>query len=240
MKRPRVCRKIGAERTTEPFWGYHRGDDINMKKHNKTAKVIAVSIAFGFIVLMIFAYIVFLKSCSPDNYYYKININEWSEAEYYEVKEKKHLGHLPENIFCNIYEVVGFSENEILYLTEKGMIGFGNDEASYLLVNKSVDEPIKTNDITSVSIQTENGIVVIDAPDALECLTNLLHTQTGTRQSETISFNRNSTIEFNGGNLQYFCDITKQSDGTISLTMYDMKNSGFYSYNVTEIFGDFM
>ncbi len=91
-----------------------------MKKHNKTAKVIAVSIAFGFIVLMIFACIVFLKSCSPDNYYYKININEWSEAEYYEVKEKKHLGHLPENIFCNIYEVVGFSENEILYLTEIG------------------------------------------------------------------------------------------------------------------------
>lgn len=181
--------------------------------------------------------IVSLKSCqSGFEFYSKISDDEWLELEFYDGKRNEYLGKYPGNIFCNVHNLKGIVENELLCLDGSHVVGFGSNGYTKILLNKAFDEPIKRLPIKQIVITNADGsaINIADAK-TLNQIEYVLHNHAGDVCYSSVD-KFNAAIYFDiDCELLWSCIIEKRNDDSIYLIGYNQKEYKFREFDVTNI-----
>lgn len=212
-----------------------------MFETEKRKWVIHISVILIVLVFIGLFVISSFKSCQSNfKYYIDISNYEWIELEHYSGKPKEYLGKYPNNIFCNIYGLEGIDENELLYLNGSGMIGFGSNEYTKIIMNDEFEEPIKRFPIKEIVItNSESSTIKIEDVTILNQIERVLKEQTGNTYSSFLSGKFNTTVYFDVScDLSWSCVFEKRTDNSIHLIGYDQKQQEFRDYDVTDIFDD--
>ena len=79
--------------------------------------IIPISITIVILAVVGIQAVLLIKSfTTPIEYYNELYDYEWEGLDFYSAKKHKYLAINPDNGFCNVYNMKGIPENEMLYL----------------------------------------------------------------------------------------------------------------------------
>lgn len=199
------------------------------------------------IVLIILAVVgiqaVLLKKSfnTPIEYYNELYDYEWEGLEFYSAKEHKYLAKDPDNGFCNVYNMKGISENEMLYLNGFITVYASTylDDNVAIIMNTEFEEPVKRFPVKKIIITKPNGSEMkIKDKNILKQIEEVLQNSAGSVHEYEYErvYDYNTSVYFDVDcDMSWLCIIEERTDGSIYLIGFDEKTNEFVEYDVTDI-----
>lgn len=200
--------------------------------------IIPMSITIVILAVVGIQAVLLIKSfTTPTEYYDELYDYEWEDLEFYSAKAHKYLAKHPGNGSCNVYNMKGISENEMLYL--HGFItGFAStylDEYSAIIMNTEFEEPVKRFPIKKIIITKPNGSKMkIKDKTILNQIEEVLQNSAGSVHEYVEDYNASVCFDVDC-DLSWLCFIEERTDGSIYLIGFDEKTKRFVEYDVTDI-----
>ena len=199
-------------------------------------KVIISSLIFLLAIVSLFVFLFVKYFCTPTEYYDEVYDYEWDSLEFYSAKEHKFLAKYPGCGFCNVFNLKGIPENEVLYLTLTGPYPSTYlDDNVAIIMNTEFEEPVKRFPIKKIIITKPNGSEMkIKDKTILNQIEELLQNSDGSVHEYVEDFN--TSVYFDVGcDLSWLCIIEERTDGSIYLIGFDEKTEEYMEYDVTDI-----
>ena len=202
--------------------------------------IIPISITIVILAVVGIQAVLLIKSFNtPIEYYNELYDYEWEGLDFYSAKKHKYLAINPDNGFCNVYNMKGIPENEMLYL--HGFITvFDNtylDEQAAIIVNTEFEEPVKRFPIKKIITTKPNGSEMkIKDKTILNQIEDVLQNSAGSVHEYMGVYNYNTSVYFDVDcDMSWLCIIEERADGSIYLIGFDEKTKRFVEYDVTDI-----
>lgn len=200
-------------------------------------KIIISSLIFFLAIVGLFVFLFVKYFCTPTEYYDELYDYEWADLEFYSAKEHKFLAKHPDNGSCNVFNLKGIPENEMLYLN--GFItvfaSSYSDEYAAIIMNTEFDEPVKRFPIKKIIITKPNGSEMkIKDKTILNQIEEVLQNSAGSIHGYVEDFNTSVYFDVDC-DMSWLCIIEERTDGSIYLIGFDEKKEEFLEYDVTDI-----